>query len=480
MKPTTLHKTTAARQAEFAEILDRVPPSDIEAERSLIGAIIFKPSGLDEVPDILTPSHFHDERWAAIYETMLSMHASGKQIDLTLLREVLRQRGLFERVGGGATLFEAMNPEPMAKMVLDYADVIVAKASKRACLRAGERLLVLAHDNTKTATEAMVEAEGILASARIGQADGGPCTSRTAIQTALEHIEAIRARGSSMGVPTGFAGFDEQVGGLFPGELIVIAARPGIGKTTLAVQISENAATARDPRRVFFASLEMDRREIAMRMLCRRADVNLLTIRHGRISYEERDRIGAIANELDSIHEHFIIHDKPRMTVGEIRRNAQRFNPQLIIVDYLQRVVPDDRKKQRYEQVADVTRGLKTMAREMNAAVVVLAQSSRDADNGGEPELRQLRESGDIEAEADVVTFLQTNVPWEKGGEAAPHRARWHIAKNRNGPTPWIRLTWDATATAFRDPEDMQHHARFRQPLEEFAAYSGDTQQEDF
>jgi replicative DNA helicase len=290
----------------------------------------------------------------------------------------------------------------------------------------------------------------------------------------LEHIEMIRARGSSMGVPTGFAGFDEQVGGLFPGELIVIAARPGVGKTTLAVQIGENAATAREPRRVYFASLEMDRREIAMRMLCRRANVNLLTIRHGRISHDERDRITEVANELDPIHEHFIIHDKPRMTVGDIRRSAQRFSPQLIIVDYLQRIVPDDRKKQRYEQVADITKALKTMAREMGVAVLVLAQSSRDADNGGEPELRQLRESGDIEAESDVVTFLQTNVPWEKDGKPAPHRARWTVSKNRNGPTPRIRLTWDSAATAFRDPEDIQHHSRFTKPHDEFLAFAGE------
>jgi len=275
----------------------------------------------------------------------------------------------------------------------------------------------------------------------------------TACVGAIAEIDEILRRGRGAGIMTGLPAFDTEVGGFFPGELSIVAARPSQGKTSLALQMAAHAAG--NGHSVYFATLEMGRSEIALKRLCAVAGVSGMRIRTGTITNYQKSRIMEAAQSVAL--ENFHVHDWPRIRPFDIQRAARRLRAEIIFVDYLQIVSPPDPKKKRYEQVGDISGQLKTIARELNVPVVACAQIGRQAEMGGKesrPMLSQLRESGNIEQDADVVLLL-----WRpKGGihgkaDSEYSDQSWDadliVGKNRKGTTPSLRLDWDGDTTTF-------------------------------
>ncbi len=435
-----------------SEILDQVPPHSLDMERQLLGSIMLDPRILDTVGSTITPEDFHSEAHGVVYSHLVEMSQQNRHIDTPLLLDRMRTSGDLERVGGTAYLFEVFSSVASPRHFRDYAGVVRRDAEKRRIIRAGLDAVVAAYDEATTSEDVLGTLETNLADIKTGQHDSDPVTMQAACVGAVNEIDETIRRGHGAGIMTGLPAFDEQIGGLFPSELTIVAARPGQGKTSLALQVAAHAAEVGHV--VYFASLEMGRSELATKRLCAVAGVSSMRIRTGTINDNERSRIMEAANSVAT--ENFHLHDWAEIRPFDIQRAARRLGAEIVFVDYLQIVSPPDQTKKRYEQVGDISRQLKVMAREMNIPVVAGCQLGRQAEQGKEsrPLLSHLRESGNIENDADAVLMLwkpkngiTSKADSEYGGD------NWDadliVAKNRNGTTPSIRLDWNGDATTF-------------------------------
>lgn len=443
------------RQTVNSEILDMAPPQDLDAERGVLGSLLLDPRILDDVALVLRAQDFHADAHRRLYGHLIAMHDAGQAIDVTLLVGRLKSAGELEAVGGMAYVAEVIQSVAVAAHAVHYANKVKAKSILRAVLHAGTSIVRTAYDPGATPEEILSQAETILSTVETGDHQGEPVPLDDAMQDALEQVERIAERKEQAGRLTGIYDFDQLIGGLFPGELIVLAARPGIGKTSLAVQIGQHVAQHHGL--VYFVSLEMRAQELATRILCGQADVESHLVRTGRIGSHERNRLVESAARLHGSR--LLIHDRPGMTVADIRRSARRLVKDglaLIAIDYLQLLTPTDRRAPREQQVALMTRELKGLARELNVPVLCLCQLNRQAD-GERPRLSHLRESGAIEQDADMVCFLYQK-PKDDPGD---HNAVLEIAKNRNGQTLVLGMHWRPTQTRFRSANEPQPYSEF-------------------
>jgi replicative DNA helicase len=436
-----------------------VPPNDLEAERALLGCILLNPRVLDDL-DGLRPAHFYWERHAKLFGHLVTIHEAGKPIDSKLLVEHLRLHGDLEAVGGADYIAELMGCVPYVHHARYYANIVKQKAARRALLETGHMLCREAYADRPSFDEVLDTAENALLRLGSDATEHRPFSAAEAAAEARRTLEEARYRQGTLGLPTGLATFDAHYGGLFPGELIVLAARTSVGKTAMAMQITTYNALA--GRLVYFASCEMSASELLLRAACSLAGISLQAIRSGRASDAEHDRVEEALRELSSSA--LMVDDRPELSASSIRRETRRLVRKglaLIVVDYLQLLVPPDRKLQRYEQVGQMTAGLKALARDLGVPVLVLAQLSRAAESADEPKLSHLRESGSIEQDADVVLLLHRP---EEGIEADGDTwaADLIVAKNRSGPTGRLRLDWDGVL--------MQFAVHQRQAYPEFVA----------
>lgn len=423
-----------------SEILDQRPPADPEAEQWVVGSIILKPSVLDDL-SFITPADFYDPTLAAVFSAASEMRSANQPIDVGLLGK---------RLGGddwAAKIAKIVGSVPHAANAVHYGRIVARLAKLRRLRDIGAELLraaQLADDEPEAVLE---QAETALADVRLTEDDGVPVTMADASVDAMCRIDEIQRRGQSAGVPTGLATFDADMGGLFPGELTILAARPGNGKTSLALQIA--AHNAEQGRLVYFASLEMSAVELSIRMACGASGVSNRLVRIGQLSATDQASLGrAFVEQGKAALE---IHDRASLTVAAIRREIRKRTKRglaLAIVDYLQLVTPEDRRLPREQQVARMVRQLKETAREYGIPILCLCQLNRQADGDDVPRLSQLRESGAIEQDGDVVLFLSRHEPTEH----EPHNAILTVAKNRNGETGPLRLDWDGPTTRFSCP----------------------------
>ena len=430
-----------------SEILDRMPPHNRQIEQQLIGSVMLDPRILDVVGSMVQPDDFYVDAHRIIYGHLVQMSQENRRIDSPLLLDRMRTRGDLERVGGTAYLFEVFASVASPRHFRDYAQVVRRDAEKRRVIRAGLDAVVAAYDESTTSEDVLGALETNLAEIKTGKYDSDPVTMSDACVGAINQIDEIIRRGRSAGIMTGLPAFDEQIGGLFPGELTIVAARPGQGKTSLALQMAAHAADAGHV--VYFASLEMGRCELAMKRLCAVAGVSGMRIRTGEINNYEKSRIMQATQSVavDNFH----LHDWAAIRPFDIQRAARRVGAGIIFADYLQIITAPDSTKKRYEQVGDISRQLKMIAREMNVPVVACCQIGRQAEQGKEsrPMLSQLRESGNIEQDCDVALLL-----WRpKNGIGSDNSDHWDadliVAKNRKGITQSIRLDWNGDATEF-------------------------------
>ncbi|NLE38907.1 MAG: AAA family ATPase [Pirellulaceae bacterium] len=426
-------------------------PHDAEAETWVIGSAILQPSILDDLGWLHTDDFFADDL-RQLYGAMVEARRRGEPIDVALLRKQ------FTGDDWAARIAEICHAVPVAAHWRRYAELVVRLAKLRRLAAICESGAADAIKGEAEPDEVLERVETDLAAMRATGERGEPVTIFDAAMAANERIDAIIQRGHGGGLPTGLPKFDLDQGGLFPGELTVLAARPGCGKTSLALQIA--AHNANRGRMVYFASLEMSAVELATRWACGESGVSNRLVRIGKLTQDDTARLAEAFDR--QARASLEIHDRSCLTVATIRREIRKRVKRglaLAVVDYLQLVTPADRRLPREQQVAGMVRGLKETALEYQIPILCLCQLNRMADGDDIPRLSHLRESGAIEQDADVVLFLSRHEPTD----AEPHNAILTIAKNRNGEVGSLRMTWDPSRTRFScwQPEPHAEFARF-------------------
>ncbi|MCH1494827.1 MAG: replicative DNA helicase [Rubripirellula sp.] len=452
------------KETSAAEILQRQQPFDLEAEMGVIGSVLLLPEISDEIAS-LRADDFFDDANRKIYETLREMHDTGEKIDITLLVSKLRTSGDYEKVGGAAYLAKLSASVPNAAHAVYYADIVTEKAVYRKLIASSTEILKDSYEQNSSAKELCAQAEQKIFAIMDGRSSQSVHSLSDVLHEAMDRMEArLSDDYDSGGAESGFAQFDEMTGGLHSGELIILAARPSMGKTALAMNVGEHVSI-NQKLPVLFVSLEMSGIELADRMLCSLARVNGHRLRNGTISTEDRERLVQKANEISQAP--LFVDDSPSRTVSEIAAAARRIKRRegelgMIVIDYLQLIEPDNSRDPRQEQVAKIARRLKGIARELSVPLLCLSQLNRQAEDSKDhrPRLSHLRESGAIEQDADVVMFVHREEYYHRGDEKAQFagQAEIIISKQRNGPIGDVELTWEADFTRFSDRAPERHN----------------------
>lgn len=465
------------RSSDTDEIpLDRQPPHNAEAEIAVLGSIMLMPDVCDDVVMIVRADDFYDEANQKLFYHMLEMHNSGKKIDPTLLREALISSGDYEAIGGAAYLAKVISAVPSAAHAVYYANIVREKSTYRSLIYASTDILRDAYAEEGSAQASLSQAEQKIFSILDHRGSDTVSSMKDILNTAMDRIDA-RMRGEQLtgSVESGFADLDRLMGGLHNSELIIIAARPSMGKTAFAMNVAEAVAVGQQTP-TLFVSLEMSSVELIERLLCSVSRVNSHRMRNGSLSNDDRKRLVEKAGELSQSP--FFVDDSPSRTVSEIAAAARRIKRRekglgLIVIDYLQLIEPDNPRDPRQEQVARIARRLKGLAREMEVPVACLAQLNRQAEDGRDhrPRLSHLRESGAIEQDADVVMFVHREEYYLRGEEKEQVAGQAHIIveKQRNGPTGEVELVWRKEFTRFEDraPDRFDDLDSFNDPGDE-------------
>jgi replicative DNA helicase len=463
---------SGGKPAVTSEILDRQPPRSLDAEKAVLGGILLLPEVCDDVSLMVRPDDFYSEANRQVFRHILDLHDAGQRIDEVLLVERLRASGNYETIGGVAYIAELAQAVPTAAHAQYYASIVRDKAILRSLIHASTDILRDAYDESTDARHMLGRAEERVFSI-LEQGSGGEVASISdVLHESLMRIDArMKHDHAFSGLDTGFDDFDDLTGGLHKSELVILAARPSMGKTALAMNIAEHVSMQRKAP-TLFVSLEMSSIELGDRMLCSVAEVNSNRLRNGTITNEERRQLVEKAAEISQAP--LYIDDSPSRTMTEIAATARRIKRKddlgLIVIDYLQLIDPDNPKDPRQEQVAKIARRLKGLARELQVPVLCLSQLNRqtEAAKDNRPRLSHLRESGAIEQDADVVMFVhrdeyyQTN---EEDRERVKGQAEIIIAKQRNGPIGDIKLTWRHEFTRFANARP--------EPYSEFESHEG-------
>jgi replicative DNA helicase len=456
---STVRRNDAPARRPLTELMDRQPPFDLQAEIGVLGSIILLPDVLDDVVMLVRPDDFYDDAHRKLFMHMVALHEAGKKIDDTLLVNRLKAADEYELIGGAAYLSKIVNAVPNAAHANYYAEIVREKSTFRSLIYAATEILRDAYDESHEASHLLSQSEQKIFSILDNRSDSAVQSIRDVVLDAMERLDARMAgTHAAGGCDYGYRDLDSKTAGMHQGELVILAARPSMGKTAFAMNVAENVALNQNVP-VLFVSLEMSSLELADRLLCSVAKVNGHRLRNGTVSQDDRLKIVDKAEVLSRAP--LFVDDSPSRTVTEISAAARRIKRRhgslgLIVIDYLQLIEPDNPKDPRQEQVAKIARRLKGMAREMKVPVMCLAQLNRQTEAGKDniPRLSHLRESGAIEQDADVVLFVHREEYYHRGEERDQHagEAQIIIAKQRNGPVGDINLEWLRDFTRFQDP----------------------------
>jgi replicative DNA helicase len=441
-----------------SEILDRLPPQNLEAEKGVLGSLLLVPEVSDDVALILRSEDFYSHANQVIYSHLLALHNDGKHGDVTLLVDRLTKAGDLEGIGGVEYLAEVAQSVPTAANAVYYAEIVRGKATLRSLIHASTEILRDAYDQSLDARELLSRAEEKVFAILEEKGTGDIAAINDVLHEAMDRIDARLMKGGGIGgMSTGFTDLDAMTGGLHESELVIIAARPSMGKTAFSANIAEHVSI-KDNLTTLFVSLEMSRLELAERMLCSHGRINGHKLRNGYISPVDRKKLIEASSKMSQAP--LFIDDSPARTMTEIAATARRLKRReklaLIVIDYLQLIEPDNPKDPRQEQVAKIARRLKGLARELKVPVVCLAQLNRQAEvsRDNRPRLSHLRESGAIEQDADVVMFVHRDEYYQTNEEDKARvagQADIILAKQRNGPVGEVKLSWLQDYTRFEN-----------------------------
>lgn len=443
------------------ELLDRVPPQNLEAEQSLLGALLIDKHAIEKIADLIHTEDFYKDTHAMVFESMNELYEKNEPLDVLTVSSRLEEKQQLEKIGGRSYLATLAGIVPTSAHVEQYARIIQKKSTLRRLLGAASEISRLGHAEDEDMEYLLDEAEQKLFGVSQRFLKRAFVPIKDILSEAFERIDELhRNKGQLRGLRTGFGDLDNILAGLQKSDLIIIAARPSVGKTSLALDIARNVGT-KGKKSVAVFSLEMSKEQLVDRLLCSEAGVDLWRMRTGKLSdspsHDDFPRIGHAMGVLSEAQIH--IDDSAMTNVMEIRTKARRLKSEkgldLIIIDYLQLLEGHGSDENRVQEVAKISRALKGIARELDIPVIALSQLSRavEARSPAIPKLSDLRESGSIEQDADIVIFLYRK-KMDKSRESAPedeNTAEIHIAKHRNGPTGMVKLYFDGQTVSFKN-----------------------------
>ncbi len=425
--------------------IQKLPPQNIEAERSLLGSVLISQDAFFKIVDIIKPDDFYDPAHKLIFGAILKLTEEQKPVDLVSLTNMLSERGELDAVGGNSYIADLTGAVATASHAKHYAEIIAEKSIRRRLISASEDIAELSYDESDSDASSILDAaEQKLFNVAKNTVKSDLVSIESILTENFDRLELLHQSGGKLsGIPTGFVDIDKRFAGLNRSDLIVIAARPAMGKTTLALNIAQNIAIDENLPVLFF-SLEMSKEQLVDRMLSYESGVNNSKLRTGDLSDEDFESLSHAWGALGEAN--MYIDDTPGITVTEMRAKARRLSykqkPGLIVVDYIQLMSGTGKDSgNRVQEVSEISRGLKILARELDVPVIALSQLSRsvEARHPQIPQLSDLRESGSIEQDADIVTFIYREDYYNPETDRK-HIVDFIVAKFRNGPTGKIEL----------------------------------------
>lgn len=456
MGPTDTQPTKKTSSAE---------PNNLEAEASLLGSLLIDGEAIVKIADILTEEDFFDTRHQYIFSAVMSLYNDRSAIDVLTLSDKLKSRGQLELIGGSAYLTELTNFVPTASHVEQYAQIVAQKSLRRRLISTSKEISELSKDENKQLSELIEDAESKLFKVSQQHVKQNIVSLEAILAESFERLDELhKDKNKIRGVPTGFKDLDGKLAGFQKSDLVVLAARPSIGKTALALNFAHNIATQSNQAVVIF-SLEMSKEQLVDRLLAMESGVDAWALRTGNLNDSDFEKIGKAMGTLSEAP--IFIDDSPGITVSDLRtksrREAHKRPLGLIIIDYLQLMTgtADSSEANRVQEISEISRGLKGIARELNVPVLALSQLNRSVESRSPqiPQLSDLRESGSIEQDADVVMFIYR----EDFYNPETDRKRLTdilIKKHRNGPTGGVELYFDNEKQRFRSV-DTKHVQQF-------------------
>lgn len=433
----------------MSQVPQRVPPQNIEAEEAVIGSMLIEQSAVISALEILKPDDFYKESHRIIFRHMEAMADKLEAVDLVTLSESLKGSGHLERIGGAAELARLANFVPTAANVEYYAKIVAEKAVLRRLIAAATEIAASAYVSQSEVDELLDKAEETIFQISQGRSTQGYVHLKDVLVETMEKLEYLAShRGDVVGLPSGLTDLDNLTSGFQPSDLIILAARPSVGKTSLGLNIARSTAVKGDCAVVIF-SLEMSKEQVAQRLLCSESAINSQNLRNGFLNDDEWRRLSIALGRLGEAK--IFIDDTPGISVMELRAKARRIKAEhglgLVVIDYLQ-FMRTRKQENRQQEISEISRSLKGLARELEVPVIAMSQLSRAVEQRQDrrPMLSDLRESGAIEQDADIVMFLYSEPELEQN-----NAIDLIVAKQRNGPTGSVRLFFSREVCRFGD-----------------------------
>ena len=445
---------------------DRIPPQNVEAEQSVLGAMLISREAIEKACEILREDDFYRQDDRIVFGAIKDLHERNEAVDLVTVIEELRKKGKLDAVGGSQTITNLSNAVPTAANVEYHAKIVEEKSLRRQLINAATDIAATGYEEDTDIARTIDEAEQKILSVANRTQTGGIVKIRDIVRGAMERIEELYdSKEAFTGLPTGFTDFDKMTSGLQPSDLIIVAARPSVGKSSLVLNIAEHVGI-KGHKSVIFFSLEMSKEQLVQRMLCSQAGIDASRLRIGQLQDQEWPNLIAAADRLSNAS--IMLDDTPGMTAMEMRSKARRWKAEngldLIIVDYLQLMQGSSKRASdnRQQEMSEISRSLKGLARELNVPVIALSQLSRSVESrtSKRPMLSDLRESGALEQDADIVCFIYRDDYYNPDTEQK-NVAELIVAKHRNGPVGTVNLFFQKDTTHFFDltPEHLAQMA---------------------
>ncbi|MDR9363427.1 MAG: replicative DNA helicase [Microbacteriaceae bacterium] len=430
----------------------RTLPNDLNAEMATLGGMLLSQEAVAEVFEEVKPTDFYAPKHEFIFNAVLSLFGKGEPTDVIAVTDELNKTGNLLKAGGADYLHSLASYVPTAASAGYYASIVSEKAVLRRLIEAGTRIAQSGYESQGEVVELVNDAQSEIFKVASASAGEDFVALSYSIEDAIKEMESAQNRGGELtGIATGFTELDQLTHGLHPGQLVILAARPAMGKSTLALDIARNAALAKGNSTIFF-SLEMGRAEIAMRLLSAESAISLQSMRKGMLAEKDWSKIAATRGKINDAP--LYIDDSPNMTLVEIRakcrRLAQQTELKMVVIDYLQLLTSGKKVESRQQEVSEFSRALKLLAKELGVPVIAISQLNRQTEQSKDkkPELSHLRESGSLEQDADVVVLLHREGVFEKDHPRAGE-ADLILAKQRNGPTGTVVVAFQGQYSRF-------------------------------
>ena len=433
----------------------RVPPHSAEAEKSVLGAAMLSKDALFDVMEVVKPADFYDENHKEIFQAMIDLNRKNAPVDALTVAEELKKRNSLEMVGGRAYIASLSSMTPTTSNAMEYGRIVAEKASVRRLIETADDIVTKGYDGTMDANQMLDYAESGIFEISQARQKGQYSHIRDVLVENLAIIDrAEQMDGGLTGITTGFSKLDEMTSGMQKSDLIILAARPAMGKTAFALSLARNAAV-KGKASVMIFSLEMAKEQLTQRLLSMESKVDLQTLKTGRLERRDWDDLNVALDILSNSNIH--IDDTAGISIMEMKSKCRRLKSEagldLVIIDYLQLMNPEGKADSRTQEISVISRNLKLLARELDCPVLVLSQLSRAPEQRTDhrPMLSDLRESGSIEQDADIVIFLYRDEYYNKEDTEKPGECEVIVAKHRSGPTGSVDVAWIERYTQFKD-----------------------------